>query len=272
LEDRNLLAASMADGLLRSPEGPDFSDNILIGIDDPVTAEGHVLIIRGSDLNDTVQVTFDDRGTWWDSGDDQVRVYLHNGRETISVGINHQQGWLSTIDQIHFEGGAGNDSFTNSTFIRTHAAGGTGNDTLYGGTGNDTLNGDEGADSLWGSSGDDTLNGHGYVGYIWNDRGFEYGQGDDNASDSLLGGSGNDAVNGMGGDDSLSGGSGQDHVYGGSGHDYLDGGADGTVDYLRGGSGNDRFVQNWSHSWFWYRAEEEYRDFCADDVSEDRRW
>jgi Ca2+-binding RTX toxin-like protein len=86
------------------------------------------------------------------------------------------------VKSILFNGGAGDDSFTNNTAIRSIAHGGAGNDHLTGGRGKDLLEGDAGNDVLDGRSGDDVLDG----------------------------GAGNDHLNGDDGHDVLRGGPGRD--------------------------------------------------------------
>lgn len=152
----------------------------------------------------------------------------------------------SAVRSIAFTGLGGDDSFTNSTAIRSRADGGRGADVLRGGTSSDQLFGGDDDDQLFGNRGDDLLDG---------------GDGDDDASggagadrllggagfDSLLGEDGNDTIGGGDDDDFLDGGigndvcrgdDGMDHLLGGVGADVLQGGlGDDTCD---GGLGNDR--------------------------------
>jgi len=74
----------------------------------------------------------------------------------------------SRVGSLEFQGGNGNDRFTNNTLISSRGFGGYGNDTLQGGgsadyfeggDGNDILLGMGGNDQLYGQDGDDRLNG-----------------------------------------------------------------------------------------------------------------
>jgi uncharacterized delta-60 repeat protein len=69
--------------------------------------------------------------------------------------------------------------------------------------------------------------------------------GDDNltggeAADKLDGGNGNDVLTGRAGNDTLFGGAGKDQLRGQGGDDLLDAKADGSADFLDGGSGTDQ--------------------------------
>ena len=142
----------------------------------------------------------------------------------------------SSVQEIDFNGNAGNDTFSNSTKVSVVANGGLGNDKLSGGSGNDILDGGAGNDVLNGGAGDDTLTGDG-----GNDQ-LNGGTGDDTES----GGAGNDVLNGGLDDDTMSGGSGADVLNGGGGND-TESGDDGNdvlngnagADHLLGGKGND---------------------------------
>ena len=60
-------------------------------------------------------------------------------------------------------------------------------------------------------------------------------------ADALDGGTGDDLLVGGGGNDTLTGGSGSDTLLGGGGNDELFAGADGAIDLLDGGSGDDDY-------------------------------
>jgi Ca2+-binding RTX toxin-like protein len=107
----------------------------------------------------------------------------------------------------------------------------TGTDFILGYAGDDYLNGHSDADVLWGNEGDDRLDG-------------------DHSPDMLLGGPGNDTLWGNSGNDRLWGGLGRDSLFGDWTVNQPDDGddvilsieADGEVDVIRCGSGNDRVV------------------------------
>lgn len=154
-------------------------------------------------------------------------------------------------------GGAGAD----------HIRGGKGNDTIHGGLGNDTIAGDEGDDKLYGYDGVDVIFGDGFNesaltstfpnGYgpddynrIMPNFGFNYNK----FNGSSLSGNkvnepaaftanyGNDWIEGNDGSDVIFGDSGDanggiDRIFGGSGNDLIDG--DGGNDNIEGGVGED---------------------------------
>jgi hypothetical protein len=122
------------------------------------------------------------------------------------------QSFAGPVKEIVFNGGAGNDQFTNSTSIKTRIYGGDGNDTLTGGAGADYIEGGLGNDNLYGNAGNDTLIGSG-------------------GDDKLYGGDGNDEMRAH---------SGADILEGGNGNDTMNGGSDGDV--LKGDAGNDFIV------------------------------
>jgi Ca2+-binding RTX toxin-like protein len=102
--------------------------------------------------------------------------------------------------------------------------GSDGDDWIYGGLDNDQLYGGAGTDGVFGGDGNDI---------------FVLGAG----NDAGWGGVGDDWMYADTGNDFLFGGAGYDVLFGEAGNDWLDGGgAQGTVDYLFGGSGADNFV------------------------------
>jgi len=90
---------------------------------------------------------------------------------------------ISRVEYIVFEGGSGDDTFTNNigikvpTSIECTAKGNEGNDILQGSSGVDRLEGGTGSDTLKGGGGDDELD-----------------AGDDNVRDKLYGGGGFDTA------------------------------------------------------------------------------
>ncbi len=148
-------------------------------------------------------------------GNDNVTVVERNGQVELDGRSQRgaKTGFASgTVDRIVFDGGAGNDRFTNTTGVPVTASGGRGNDVLIGGGGADDLNGNEGNDIIHGGAGDDFVRGG---------SGKDSLSGDD-GKDSLAGESGDDRLHGDAGDDSLLGGSGNDSLFGDDGNDHLD--------------------------------------------------
>ena len=172
------------------------------------------------------------------NGDGNVVAVRQIGNNTLRVvgdGVSHDFT-LSSVSQINFSGGNGNDNFTNFTSIDTMASGQNGNDnlttgggadTIFGGDGNDTISGGAGIDALFGGFGEDTIFG---------------GDGDDllrggTGNDDLRGNDGNDRLLGEQGEDDLFGQNGLDRLLGGNDNDTLRGGDD--RDFVAGGNGDD---------------------------------
>jgi Ca2+-binding RTX toxin-like protein len=188
---------------------------------------------------------------------DQVVVSATRNEVVVTQGETVARFAANKVVTLRFQGGLGDDQFTNKTALPSIAYGnqgndiliggsaadalfgGPGNDQLFGGDGNDSLHGDHGDDTLEGGRGNDELNG-----WYGNDilRGDD---GDDELSgylgnDSIWGGNGNDVLKGHEGDDQLFGDAGNDKLYGWKGADLLVGGS--GDDYLSGWSGNDILV------------------------------
>jgi len=167
--------------------------------------------------------------------------------------IRYYHSALVTTDTVIYQGNDGNDYFRNDTSLKARANGGYGNDTLIGGWDNDYLDGWYGDDRLYGQAGNDTLLGSYGNDYLSGSTGNDY----------LSGGAGNDTLLGYYGDDKLYGGTGYDKLFGEAGNDYLDGGADGSADYLAGGSGADKFKAEWYwNGWSWQNRDRPV-DFSA---------
>jgi len=227
------------------------------------------IVIEGSGYGDVVRV-FES----FTAGPNPLPTY----RVTLRNGIypGEDASFLrDKVQRISFKGYAGDDTFTNETYVPSEALGGSGNDRLVGGDSvdylsggdllsgdgdstlpgavpdNDTLIGRGGSDVIFGGNGNDTLWGD-YEGNnaanslhqddkLYGNRGDDtlFGQG---GNDLLDGGDGNDMLLGWKGNDKLLGGSGVDWLWGQEDRDYLDGGADGVRDYMYGGWGADTFV------------------------------
>ena len=195
-----------------------------------------VLEIQGTDDNDLVEVSMDNRGTNNPIDDFVVIKATHEDGTVVEQNfIKYNFVGQQIIHSIKFEGFDGDDVFKNRAMLDSEAHGGDGNDYLRGSTGNDLLFGDKGDDDLFGMSGDDDLRG---------------GRGED----FLSGGHGDDNLEGGQHDDRLYGGSHNDTMKGGSGHDYMSGwygndvmlGGSGN-DTMRGGRGNDTIMGESGH-------------------------
>jgi len=143
------------------------------------------------------------------SGDDLV-ISVSGGSDTLTISQYFiDDGGDYIVDEIRLDDGT---AWTPADLAYLSAT--AGNDLLEGGAGDDTIDGLEGDDDIYGFDGNDTLMGSG----------------------------GNDDLEGGEGDDVLYGGLGRDHLYGQGGNDVLDGGvADGEIDYLTGGDGNNTY-------------------------------
>jgi Ca2+-binding RTX toxin-like protein len=210
---------------------------VLEARDNPSTIvlDGSTLFINASNSADSVQASYDTRGTWWTS-DDQINVTLSNSGEYIESSFV-----ASSVAHIALYAHDGNDYFVNASRRVSTAYGGNGDDTLVGGDLTDHFFGQNGNDALVGSKGDDNL--YGGEGHDW-----------------ISGDDGNDYLSGEAGYDSLNGGFGSDLLTGGLDGDYLDGGNDNTNDILYGDGGNDTFVQYHRRVWWWWTNEESLMD------------
>lgn len=191
------------------------------------------------------------------TGDDSIRVAnaatqvletAGEGFDTVSASVNYTLTAGSEIEQLQTDDALATTAIAltgnelANTIIGNAGAnmldGGDGNDWLMSGDGADTLFGGSGNDSVWGGAGDDTLDG---------------GDGDD----TLFGGDGNDTAsyaNAGGGvrvdltwaEDQNTYGAGYDtlvsieNVIGSAYEDVIT--ANGVVNVLNGGAGNDTFV------------------------------
>jgi len=148
----------------------------------------------------------------------------------------------SSVSNIQFIGGDGNDQLVNRTAIPSVFFGGNGNDVLIGGTGNDTINGQNGNDRIFGDfggtdvGGRDTIRGNDGNDLLFGNANIDLLIGG-NGNDQLLGGDGNDRLLGQGGADFLAGQGGNDFLSGGAGNDFLR--ADFGSNALRGDAGFD---------------------------------
>ncbi|MEZ6094806.1 MAG: DUF5666 domain-containing protein, partial [Pirellulaceae bacterium] len=165
-------------------------------------------------------------------------------------GMGTQSFSRSSVNEVVFYGGNGDDWFKNNTNVKSRAFGHAGKDTLVGGFNDDRLRGGGDDDRMFGNGGNDYLGGddgndiiHGQAG---NDRIFA-GAGTDsvygeNGNDLIALGAGNDSGIGGAGDDSIYGDSGDDYIRGGSGDDTLAGQDDN--DRILGDDGNDSMYGN----------------------------
>ena len=204
------------------PETPDFDlsqTNRAALVDDPVNPGQHVLLVVGSNANETLNVER--------RPNNQVRV-KRNGKT------------LSTFREADFAriavfGLGGKDTISIDSNIKKPAElhGGSGNDKLHGGSGADALFGEDGNDSLYGRSGNDLLLGGSGNDSLYGGRGSDSLHGELGA-DKLYGEDGGDLMLGGLGDDKLYGGQGRDLLIGGLGSDRLEG--QGDEDLLLGDS------------------------------------
>ena len=228
----------------------DYTENDLVGIDDPIRNSVD-LQLTGS-LDDPLaglSLRLRDPGLG-------VGGFVRESGATFSSDAGAQAQvdgiWLPESIVPDFKsGGSGKDKLEGNADYN-FLAGLSGNDTLtiksgrgwaWGGNGNDLIKGSEdgsaglfGGDFLYGGAGSDT---------IYGARGGDVIEGGGNAddlrgeegNDVVGGGVGNDTVRGGSGDDFLGGQSGSDRIYGNSGADNIDG--DSGNDKIDGGSGND---------------------------------
>ncbi len=190
--------------------------------DAPVFLDDTDLIVRGSGLNDLVD--------------------LSEAAGTLAVTLNGTLRSFSTADysRVVVDTKGGDDlvdarTVTSPTFMKAGGGedtilGGLGPDTVRGGGGNDFISGGDSADFLSGGSGRDLIEGDAGADTIQAGRG----------PDTVSGGDGSDLIQGNGGKDTLNGNAGADVVGGNESGDFIDGGS--GPDTLRGGAGNDTII------------------------------
>ncbi|MGD9617492.1 MAG: calcium-binding protein, partial [Alphaproteobacteria bacterium] len=155
----------------------------------------------------------------------------------------------TTITQVLFSGGVGNDTLNAGAATTTISAdGGIDNDFIFTGSADDVIAGGAGLDKLFGGGGNDL---------IFDDTGASSEINGEAGNDTITGGSGNDYITGGEGNDIIVGGTdGQDSLFGSAGDDYivaadadnngigsvLDGGAGANQLYALVGVGNDYAV------------------------------
>ena len=189
-------------------------------------AEAAQITISGTSGSDQVTVSY--------LAPDLINVKVKSGDVSQNV-----QFPVSSVVAVSFTGEDGNDTFLNTTDVRSIVFGGAGDDVLTGGSGDDELNGGDGIDRLSGQDGDDMLRGNTGNDLLYGNGGIDNLKGDED-HDQLFGGEGNDFLTGAEGNDSLWGASGDDHLLGGDGDDILVG-QEGN-DYLNAGLGNDLLI------------------------------
>ncbi len=179
---------------------------------DPIRPADTMLLVNGTDGNDTISVAKSGAGY----------IVTRNG-------VNSPV--LAATSRIVIFGLAGRDKITIAPDIVLHSLidGGVANDTIIGGGGHDRLLGGDGDDSITGGAGDDT---------VYGGNGIDTLLGNDGAN-LLFGEAGNDKLTGQGvlvggvGDDTLTasltrnvliGGLGKDSLKAGNGGDLLIGG------------------------------------------------
>jgi Ca2+-binding RTX toxin-like protein len=211
-------------------DGP--GDDIAIGGAGPdrffadQAANGADYIIGGGGVD---MVDYLDRSTG-------VQIALDGTSESgeLSDGVPIE-GDLIASDVENAESGPGDDILIGNDLANSLRAW-EGNDVLVGAGGDDRLDGRDGDDDIEGGDGDDLL-----LGLAGNDF-LDGGAGNDNlvgqdGDDDMVGGDGNDVMSGLQGNDTFLGGPGNDTMLGGPGNDRLEGG-DG-LDFYRGNQDND---------------------------------
>src|SRR5262245_54654527 len=149
----------------------------------------------------------------WTRGNGLVNAYwqkLYGGSD----------GKQQLVKEIHVDGGDGNDTIINDTFLVS---------VLRGGKGNDRITGGSAADQMEGGLGSDVLNGRGGNDHLYaNAKGATAS---DPATDVLKGGDGTDCLFG--------GRGGVNFLYGGANNDVLLGGYRAVANHLFGEGGDD---------------------------------
>jgi Ca2+-binding RTX toxin-like protein len=209
-------------------------DVFLPAVGGDISLAGGVLTIKGTDLNDAVEVRYVEEvgGGVSAAPTDFIRVTLSN-----PTGDRVEFFHTASVDSIEFFGYAGNDVFTNATFVGATISGGSGNDFLNSGFGNDVIEGGPGSDAVFAGDGHDFV-----VGGPGNDN-LNGGNGNDHLIGEAPGPVGHDILIGGAGDDLLEGRAGNDQLLGQAGRDILIGGP--GMDLLVGGPGDDLLIGGW---------------------------
>jgi uncharacterized protein YkwD len=153
LEDRLLLSAAVASATPETPaaavvmpaaevKGAPSSVSVVTS-----NLDNGILVIRGTDQGDDIQVVRNSRGNY--------AVYGSTGGVATATAVFVG----SRVSQIVIEAGGGNDQVRvgGTVSLRTTMFGGYGNDTLLGGAGEDSMYGGGGNDTLRGNAGNDFL-------------------------------------------------------------------------------------------------------------------
>lgn len=147
-----------------------------------------------------------------------------SGSNLVVSEVGTSRSWSyarSSVGDLEFQGGNGNDRFVNNiSNLPTRA---------FGNAGNDYLEGYNAVDTFVGGAGDDTLVGYGGDDIMWGGTG----------NDVLRGMDGNDQLMGDDGNDRLNGGNGADKMWGGAGNDVLISIDNAVGDFNQGDAGRD---------------------------------
>src|SRR5262249_18432541 len=112
------------------------------------------------DQGDKIHVMYDTCGTR-DVYDDKIAVLWERGNGAIDFYSFKLYGgyfyWYPKVTEIHVEGGNGNDTIINDTYLISVLRGGKGDDTIKGGSAADLIEGGLGSDVLEGRGGNDQL-------------------------------------------------------------------------------------------------------------------
>jgi hypothetical protein len=109
----------------------------------PVLASG-ILSMKAGDLGDQIHVKYDNGGTAYPL-DDEIDVEWQRGsgqNDHYSFklnGVTSDYKLYQRVKEIHVDGGNGNDTIVNDTFLISVLRGGKGNDTIKGGSAADLM-------------------------------------------------------------------------------------------------------------------------------------
>lgn len=161
---------------------------VIEGSNDPAVAESFKLSAAGTDA--IFARVSPNPFTLTETGVERIDLQAQDGADTLAV----QSLTGTSVQEVHFRGGEGNDILNGQTSTVPIVAEGEGGD--------DTLRGGTLSDQLQGGQGNDTLNG--FAGNDW-----------------LVGGAGNDTLQGGAGSDVLDAGAGTDRLTGGAQADFF---------------------------------------------------
>lgn len=169
------LKGGKSDDVLNGGDGNDYfgggdGDDVMVDSDSNVNSSGNNDTFDGDDGDNLryfaefpeISVNGNTLVITGNSGHDHVSIETNSdGNYEIILGDEFTFAEFSTseVSAVEFDGGDGDDTFVNSTWLPASVDGGNGDDYLVGGYADDVISGGAGNDHLRGRGNNDTLNG-----------------------------------------------------------------------------------------------------------------